>query len=307
MCFLCGEPVASCKDMHKVLSGDEFDRRIHGVISERGLDEWVVAVKGRMECSVGDLFAKDAVYHNNCHVHFIQKLPHIPQKGKRRRPHKENAMHLFDILCNKLENECENEMFTLSQLHDMMLNMAETDEDPAVYSKDYLKQLLKSRYGTHIYFTSKAGRDDVVGFSNFCDLVLHDKFFSDKIEGQGSEAEKIVKKAAGLILAEIRETTYSRDIYPTAEDVSGDGVQFLPPLLLLLLKTLIKSPLKQAALGQAVVQSARPQGCLMPLLFALGIDLADCGVNELHIKLARLGFAVSSDEIRRFKQSTYAK
>jgi hypothetical protein len=74
---------------------------------------------------------------------------------------------LFDSLCDKLESECENEMFTLRQLHDMMLSMGKSDEDPVVYSKDYLKQLLQSRYGNHIYFTSRAGKDDVVGFSNF--------------------------------------------------------------------------------------------------------------------------------------------
>jgi hypothetical protein len=33
------------------------------------------------------------------------------------------------------------------------------------------------------------------------------------------------------------------------------------------------------------------------------IDLADCGVTELHIQLARLGFSLSCDEIKRFKQS----
>ena len=50
---------------------------MHGVISERGFNEWDIAVKGQMESSVGGLFVKDAVYHNICHVRFIQKLPLI--------------------------------------------------------------------------------------------------------------------------------------------------------------------------------------------------------------------------------------
>lgn len=78
---------------------------------------------------------------------------------------------------------------------------------------------------------------------------------------------------------------------------------FLPPLLKLVLQCLVRSPLKQAALGQAVVQATRPQGCLIPLLFGVDFDLNQCGNQEVRIKLSRLGFALSVDEIRRFKHS----
>jgi hypothetical protein len=38
----------------------------------------------------------------------------------------------------------------------------------------------------------------------------------------------------------------------------------------------------------------------MPLLFDIGVDLDQCGVQQLHIKLSRLGFALSVEQIRRF-------
>jgi hypothetical protein len=70
--------------------------------------------------------------------------------------------------------------------------------------------------------------------------------------------------------------------------------------LSLFLKTLIQSPLRQAAIGQSILQATRPQGGLMPLLLSLGVDLHDNGFQELHIKLACMGSSLLYDEIRRF-------
>jgi hypothetical protein len=300
MCFLCSCPCSPGNDMRKVLSGEEFDKRVREVIRQRGFDEWAVAVQGRMDM-VNDLFSADAVYHLTCLSRFKQKLQHTPFKIKRGRPQNNDAMRAFERLCDKLELECENEMYTLRQLHDMMSE--DVVDDCSVYCKDYLKDLLQKRYGDYIYFASRPGRDDVVGFKNFCDLLLHNKFFSDRNEGDGTEAEKLVQKAAGLIMSEIREVECNRDFYPTADDITCDGLKFVPPLLTLFLKRLIRCPLKQAALGQAIVQSARPQGNIMPLLFGIGVDSAQLGVHQLQLKLQRFGFSVSTDEIRRYKHS----
>lgn len=156
----------------------------------------------------------------------------------------------FEKLCIKLEQECENEMFTLGELHAMMLDLREKNDCDDIYCKKYLKELLIERYGSHIYFASRSGRNDVVGFSGFCDLLLQDQFFADRIEGEGSKSEKISKKAATLIKAEIRETLYSRDYYPTAHNIQDDGTKVLPPLRKFLLTEIIKSTVKQASIGQ---------------------------------------------------------
>jgi len=302
MCFLCGEMVAGCSDVRRVLSGGEFDKKFKDVIRERGWDEWALAVQGRMD-SVSDLFAADAVYHKTCYNRFIIQLPHTPCKVKRGRPPKKDAVRAFECLCDKLESECENEMYTLNDLYDMMCGMAENSDKSSLYTKEYMKELLQNRYDRHIYFASRPGRDDVVGFSHFCDLLLHNKFFADRNEGEGTEAEKLVQKAAKLIMAEIREMQCNHDFYPTANDINSDGLEFLPPLLVSFLKRIIHSPLKQAALGQGIMQAARPNGCLMPLLFGVGVDLDACGLQQVHMKLARLGFSLSCDEIRWYKQS----
>ena len=240
MCFLCGISVDGCVDRRKVLAGDEFDTYLKAVIRERGADDWALTVQGRLDAVI-DLFAADAVYHRGCYVRFTQKLPHTPNKLKRGRPPKENNIFVFERLCDKLESECYNDIYTLGELHEMMCSIGDEYGVSDVYSKDYFKALLQQRYGDHISFSARPGRDDVVGFTNYCELLLHNKYFSDRNEGSGSESEKSVRKAAGLIMAEIRETQCDRTGYPTNDDITGDGLKFVPSLLTLFLKTLIKS------------------------------------------------------------------
>ena len=300
-CFLCGDSVYGSKDARKVLGGTEFDDSIRRAIAERK-DDWSDTVQGRLS-SISDLFSADAIYHRSCHSRFMSVVRHTPHKSKRGRPQKNDAMAAFDRLCDKLESKCSNDRYTLSELHDMMHTMISSDDDSQLYSKLYLKHLLTDRYGDHIYFASRHGRDDVVGFKNFCDLLLHGDFFASRNEGGSTEAERTVQKAAGLLLAEIREMPSNRDFYPTADNISADPLTYLPPLLKGLLHRLIRPPLQQAAIGQALVQAARPHGTIMPLPFAVGIDLDKSGNRQLTMKLARLGFSVSYDEVRRYKQS----
>jgi hypothetical protein len=132
------------------------------------------------------LFASDAVYHINCRARFAKNLPHTPHKRKRGRPVNEEAMSAFDMLCDKLENETENDLNTLSEMHAIMCQLAGLDSQDSVYTEGYLRHLLKCRYGDHIYFSSSSGRADVIGFENFCQLIIHNKYFADKSEGCGS-------------------------------------------------------------------------------------------------------------------------
>ena len=59
-----------------------------------------------------------------------------------------------------------------------------------------------------ICFTSKLCQEDIVRFKDFCDLLLHNKFFEDKVDKGCSESEKAVRQVGRLLLAEIRESQY---------------------------------------------------------------------------------------------------
>src|SRR6218665_3029587 len=101
---------------------------------ECGWDEWALAVQGRMD-SVSDLFAADAVYHKTCYKRFVTQLPHTPCKVKRGRPPKKDAVRVFECFCEKLESECENEMYTLNDMYDMKCVMAENSDKSSLYTK----------------------------------------------------------------------------------------------------------------------------------------------------------------------------
>jgi len=105
MCFLCGSACVGPTDTRRVLSGEEFDRRLRSVIAERQYDEWAVAVQGHMD-SASDLFAADAVYHLLCYTRFVQKLPHTPRKRRAGRPQKDEAMTAFCLCCTNSQVFC---------------------------------------------------------------------------------------------------------------------------------------------------------------------------------------------------------
>jgi len=91
----------------------------------------------------------------------------------------------------------------------------------------------------------------------------------------------VVQQAATLIFADIREQQYDREFYPTANEVAEDALHFLPPLLHLFLERLVKPDLKRVALGQSLVQAARPTGSIMPLQLALAVELDRLGNSQL--------------------------
>ena len=165
--FLCTKSVANSKSdgVRHVKTSTLYDS-IHNAIDSRSLqDDWALAVFGRLQ-SISDLHAADALYHQSCYIRFVENLPHTPKKVKRGRPINDTSMGAFDLLCDELETESENEFFTLSELHDKMVlsckQLGLSDYD--LYTKDYLRTLLNKRYGDHIYFSSEHGREDVIGF-----------------------------------------------------------------------------------------------------------------------------------------------
>jgi len=77
----------------------------------------------------------------------------------------------------------------------------------------------------------------------------------------------------------------------------------VPPLLKLFLKQLISNPLKQVSFGQGIVQATKPNACIMPIMFGLGLQIDRLGLRDLQDEVAHLGFCMSNAEVRHFKLS----
>ena len=132
-------------------------------------------------------------------------------------------------------------------------------------------------------------------------LIVRDKWYAHTTEENSSV--RTVKDAVHLIASEIREMEYASDVYPSCGEISEIS-RAVPPLLLLFISSLVQSKLKQCSLAQALIQAARPQTSITPLVFGLAVQLDhEFGSEFLLQQLSRLGFCASYDEVTRFKTS----
>jgi hypothetical protein len=137
-----------------------------------------------------------------------------------------------------------------------------------------------------------------------CSWIVSDKWYTDRKTDVEADSKRIVKAAARLIASEIRDMASNMDKYPTASEIADEDCHFTPPLLTLLMQSLIASKVKQAALGQAIVQASRPRTIITPLLLGLAVEMDHVYASEFLIaELYSLGFSLSYDEVRRYKHS----
>ncbi len=98
------------------------------------MDEWAAEVETRLNGCL-DLPAADAVYHKLCHTYFMlnRNCPSSSCISDRKRGRKPDVAMLeyFEMLCLWLENEAEQELYTLKEL---ALEMAEFADGEDNYS-----------------------------------------------------------------------------------------------------------------------------------------------------------------------------
>lgn len=133
-----------------------------------------------------------------------------------------------------------------------------------------------------------------------CSFILSDKWYSDREANVDIESERLVRSAAKLIAAQIRDMEYDLSKYPAACDIHAEESSLVPPLLQSLMSILVPVKLKRAALSQCIVQAARPRTVIQPIPFGLAIQMDHTfGSKFLIQELARLGMCLSYDEVVR--------
>ena len=128
-CFLCAFPVTARENQNKAASCvesrfPEIEKKI--LVCNRGYDDWVLTVYGRIE-SVNEMHAADAIYHHVCYSNF-NTGKQVPSKynklnkpsesgGKRGRPKDTLLDHAYAKVRSFLtEEELNDEQVTLSEL-----------------------------------------------------------------------------------------------------------------------------------------------------------------------------------------------
>ena len=211
----------------------------------------------------------------------------------------------FRYICDFLENRCDSDTFTVDDLRNEIIRAGYES-----YSSKWLKIKLLEKYGDHIVFAHQTGRPNVICFEDICTHLITEYWDNERKASTEEESERIVRMAGKLVAAGIRDLDLGMTVYPSAADVTDSlsdncsGDKWVPSLLDILLKELISAKIKAKAMGQCIVQAARPRTALMPLPLALTVSIDSvCGSSELIKETARLGFCASYDELIRFKQS----
>ena len=262
--------------------------------AEERNDDWGNQVLGKL-LTCNDLVAEEAIYHLVCMNKFrLERL----NPGKKGRPVNSTMMDAYGKVCYWLENETDCELYTLKDVHEKMRSLS---DDGTAYTIKTLKKKLQDKYKEHIYFTQLPGHEDVIGFRNMTDRILHEMKTKDH-----QTKEDIIIAAAKLVKEDIRELDKNTDFYPTVDDIKDEenANPWVPESLKIFLNSLITSELKKKTLGQCITQASRPRSIICPLMFGLGVELEKTfGSKWLVNHLSRMGFCISNDEVLRYKES----
>ena len=163
-CFFCAKPCVVNKkhpdrnDFRQVCTLPMRNKVLQ--LSAKRSDSWALEVQRRvLHCH--DLVAAEARYHKSCRdkFYFGTDGESIKSPG---RPTNEKCLNNFSLLCEWLESE--GEMYSLTEIHKKMMDIAAGDDN--VYSQVWLKKKLEERYKLHIFFTDLPGKSNIVCFRN---------------------------------------------------------------------------------------------------------------------------------------------
>ncbi|ESO85472.1 hypothetical protein LOTGIDRAFT_154963 [Lottia gigantea] len=221
------------------------------------------------------LVAAEARYHHKCFILFSKgrRPENTPIESLAGRPVNQTMHRWFLRLCEWLENSSEVELYTVD---DLMAKMEEIAGGEETYTSRTLREKLIQRYDEHVFFAKiGGGQKDVLCFRNMADYIVHRKWHDEKIENREAEIRRIIITCARLVKEEIREREYSRDYYPSLNDIRDveKGREFLTPCLQLLMEHLIPCSLRRDCIGQMITQAAKPKTVISPLMFGLGLEM----------------------------------
>jgi len=319
-CLFCGLPVTAAKKKGVTtkcyqLRSFACQTSLQRVCEQRGAeDEWANTVSSRIAFAQ-DLPASDTQYHKQCDVNF-RTMKNIPiacrsssvsvQGSKDGKCEDTNRTQAFSKVILYLE-ENDEEQITLT---DLCNKMAEYMDEGEPYCERTMRRKLDGYFGENILITNIMRKKNVVTFRPTAEGILKNFSESPKERDADKEKERIIKAAALLLLADIKNLELSKDEYPSSDKVADlqSNLDFIPHSMSTFLNTLLKGKndpdLKIASLGQALMQAARPKAFVAPIQIGVGVALHHLvGSRYIIEHLNKLGFCSSYNEVKTFELS----
>ena len=132
---------------------------------------------------------------------------------------------------------------------------------------------------------------------------------TDECFNSNDERQRLVKDAAKIIKSDIYKINTSRENYPLSQDISSikSNINLLPETLKCFLKELCSgkdTDLKLAAIGQAIIQAAKPRILILPLQIGLAIQLHHQFGSRFLIEIInKLGFCSPYQEVQKYESN----
>ena len=262
-------------------------------------DQWAIEVKGRL-LGISDLVAEEALLHKLCSTKFLSSRNLVAEEGGGRKID-DDRQRLLEMLFQWLDDEMENNLFTLEEVHEQMKKLDWTEDKSLVYSKRYLKDKIVEKYEDQVYFTSQERRKDVLCFKDSTANIIREYHENNNEE---DEKTKIIKTAVKFIQNDISLAVMNKSYYPSLLQMTDleHQLSMVPESLKIFLLPLVKTEKRVAAWGQSIIKTCRPRSGVLPhtLRFALQLDHR-FGSKWLIDELHNLGLCESYQEVGNYK------
>ena len=140
-------------------------------LSKNPYDKWTIDVKWKL-MGMKELLVEEVLLYKRCNTNFFSERGNQHSKGDRGKKPDEGRVKLFKELWTWLEEEMEDNLFTLDQLHENLVFFDKTRDKVLSYIKRYLEQMLEEHFKERIYFTSQERRTDVLCFKDLAASII---------------------------------------------------------------------------------------------------------------------------------------
>ena len=165
-------------------------------------------------------------------------------------------------------------------------------------------------YGQSVVIANAGGCEDVIYFRQTANSLLYDFYRQERDDDDQVEKWRIIKIAADLIKADIADLNCYKEIYFSIGDLNESTMlSYVPESLQFLLTNVAPrrskpTDMKLAAIGQSIIQLARPNTILCPLQIMLGVEVHHKTGSKFVVELLRaFGFGSSSKKVLEFEKS----
>ena len=166
-------------------------------------------------------------------------------------------------------------------------------------------------YGDSVVIANREGKEDVLYFSESANSLLYDFYRQSRLENDEDEKLRILKLAANLVKSDINEMVSDGDTYFKFNDLNNAPMaSFVLETLRLFIDKMFPrrskpDNFKIAAIGQAIMKTARPNSINCPLLLSLAVEMHHkSGGSEFVVDLLHAtGLGSSIEKVREFEKS----